>query len=552
MNNFFATLKMQRYSMNDASTEHSNDPTGGDTVHPPLIQALCRADAYPHAIVSIGVVETHISWLLLTGEYVYKIKKPVDFGFLDFSTLERRRLCCEEELRLNRRLAPDLYLDVVPITGTPEHPQIAGTGPAFEYAVKMVQFPAGQLLSERAECGRLEVGEIDQIARLIAEFHESVERADESSLYGNSDVIQKWFMENLDTVKPLLADDQQLRQLESIQAWGDEQWRGKADLMQLRKRQGYVRECHGDLHLNNITLINGKVTLFDCIEFNPTLRWIDVISEIAFLFIDLLHVGHERLAYRFLNHYLHYTGDYFGLALLRYYLVYRAMVRAKVTMLRMAQQRNDEAICMRARAEYAVYANLAERFTKEGKGALLITHGYSASGKSTLASQLVERLGAIQIRSDVERKRLFGYRMLEITQSGIDQGLYTQEAGRQTFLRLAELAKAVIEAGFTVIVDATFIAAALREQFRTLASECGVPFLIIDFKASEQELYRRIEQRQQLKNDASEATLDVLKQQLASAQPLSADELNCTITVDTEMSNALDQLFDEVNNILAP
>jgi len=539
--------------MNNSSAENGNEPTAaGDAVHPPLIRALCAADAYPHAVAAVRLIETHISWLLLTGAYAYKIKKPVDFGFLDFSTLERRRFCCEEEVRLNRRLAPELYLDVVPITGTPEHPQIAGTGQVIEYAVKMVQFPDGQLLSERAERGLLTADEIDRIARLIAEFHDSVERTGEASVYGDSGVIQKWFMENLDTIKPLLADDRQLRQLESIQAWGEAQWRGKAGLMQQRKRQGYVRECHGDLHLNNITLIDGKVTLFDCIEFNPTLRWIDVISEVAFLFIDLLHVGHERLAYRFLNHYLFCTGDYAGLALLRYYLVYRAMVRAKVTMLRMAQQRNDEAVCAQAHAEYAIYANLAERFTKEGRGALLITHGYSGSGKSTLAGQLVERIGAIQIRSDIERKRLFGYRMLEATHSGVDQGLYTQEAGRQTFQRLAELAKAVVEAGFTVVVDATFIAAALREQFRTLADECGVPFRIIDFKASEQELYRRIERRRQLKNDVSEATSDVLKQQLASAQPLSVDELNYTITVDTEAGNALDQLCDAVNRILQP
>ena len=539
--------------MNNESAEKRHEPTReGDALHPPLIQSLCKADAYPHAVASIRLVETHISWLLLTGDYVYKVKKPVDFGFLDFSTLERRRFCCEEEIRLNRRLAPELYLDVVSITGTPEHPQLAGTGQAFEYAVRMVQFPAGQLLSERAADGRLKADEIDQTARLIAEFHESVERADEDSAYGDSEVIQKWFMENLDTVKPLLTDERQLRQLELILAWGDAQWRCKAGLMQMRKRQGYVRECHGDLHLNNITLIDGKVTPFDCIEFNPTLRWIDVTSEIAFLFIDLLHVGHERLAYRFLNHYLHYTGDYSGLALLRYYLVYRAMVRAKVTMLRMAQQRNDEVVCLQASAGYAVYADLAERFTKEGKAALIITHGYSGSGKSTLAGQLVERLGAVQIRSDIERKRLFGYRMLEATDSGVDQGLYTQEAGRRTFQRLSELAKAVIEAGFTVIVDATFIQASLREQFRNLASDCGVPFLIIDFKASEQELYRRIERRRQLMNDASEATLGVLKKQLISAQPLSADELNCTITVDTEMNNALDQLFDELNNILSP
>ncbi|MGZ4969806.1 MAG: AAA family ATPase, partial [Methylobacter sp.] len=293
-----------------------------------LIKALSEAN-------NCNIIETHISWVLLTGQYVYKIKKPVNFGFLDFSTLEKRRFCCNEELRLNRRLASELYLEVVPVTGTPDRPQLGGTDTAIEYAVKMTRFPSGQLLNEYAKLGQLNAETIDQLADSIAGFHEAVERTDESSPYGDSVNIKHWFDENFDHIRPLLATDIQKQQLQNIQQWGDCEWRSLADLMQRRKRQGYVRECHGDLHLGNITLINDKVIPFDCIEFNPMLRWIDVISEVAFLFIDLLHFGYEHYAYRFLNRYLQYTGDYEGLVLLRYYLVYRALVRAKVALLRM-------------------------------------------------------------------------------------------------------------------------------------------------------------------------------------------------------------------------
>ena len=418
---------------------------------------------------------------------------------------------------------------------------MGGAGEAIEYAVKMIQFPAGYTLSERAESGLLGLDEIDQITGIVADFHETVDTAGEASPYGSSECIKHWFVENFAHIRPLLIDDQHKQQLQEIETWGNQEWNSKAELMQLRKQQGYVRECHGDLHLSNMTLINGKVILFDCIEFNPKLRWIDVISEVAFLVIDLLHFGYERFAYRLLNHYLQRTGDYQGMALLRYYLVYRALVCAKVSLLRHVQQRNDATLSEQASLEYAAFANLAERFTQIGQGALIITHGYSGSGKSTLASQLAEAIGGLQIRSDIERKRLFGYRAEEHTGSGIDSGLYTQEAGEQTYLRLAECAKAVIAAGFSAIVDAAFLKAGQRDLFRQLAAECGVQFVIVDFQASDEELCRRIRQRQ---NDASEATIEVLQHQQQSEHPLSAEEQAYVITINTEKGNALEILLD--------
>ena len=497
-----------------------------------LIKALSETNA-------CSIVETHISWVLLTGQYAYKIKKPVNFGFLDFSTLEKRRFCCNEELRLNRRLAAELYLGVVPITGTPDHPQLGGTGNAIEYAVKMLQFPSGQLLSECARRGQLSADEIDQLADTIGDFHETIEPAGKITPYGESTNIKHWFVENFDSIRPLLIDNVQKQQLQNIQQWGDSEWQKQAELMQQRKRQGYVREAHGDLHLGNMTLINGKATLFDCIEFNPLLRWIDVISEVAFLFIDLLHFGYDHYAYRFLNRYLHDTGDYQGLALLRYYLVYRALVRAKVSLLRMAQQPDDDA--SQARCEYAVFADLAERFTQPRSTVLIITHGYSGSGKSTLASQLAEKIGAVQIRSDIERKRLFGYRASAQTGSR----LYTSQASLKTYQHLKKLAKAVLEAGFPVIIDAAFLNSGQRELFRQLAAECDIPFHIIAFQASDDELCRRIKQRQ---NDASEATITVLHQQQQSAQPLSEQEQSRVITINTESDNALETLLQKFLN----
>lgn len=501
-----------------------------------LIKALSEANG-------CEVVETHISWLLLSEQYAYKIKKPVNFGFLDFSTLEKRRFCCTEELRLNKRLAAELYLEVLPIIGTPDRPELGCAGTAIEYAVKMLRFPSGQLLSEYAKLGQLNSDEIDQLAELVSGFHETIARTDQNSPYGDSANITHWFIENFEHIEPLLIDGAQKQQLQNIRQWGDSEGCHLAALMQQRKKQGYVRECHGDLHLSNITLIDGKVVLFDCIEFNPMLRWIDVISEVAFLFIDLLHFNYVHYAYRFLNRYLQQTGDYHGLALLRYYLVYRALVRAKVSLLRKAQQQDESA--RQTLCEYTTFADLAERFTRRRQTVLIITHGYSGSGKSTIAAQLAEAIGAFQIRSDIERKRLFGYRANAQTDSGIDSGLYTEQASLKTYQHLKELAKTVLDAGFPAIIDATFLKTEQRYLFRQLAADCGVPFHIVSFQASDRELCKRINLRQ---GDASEASVAVLHRQQQSAQPLSEQEQSGLITVNTESDNALQTLLDQLGH----
>lgn len=505
-----------------------------------LIHALFKVAAYEHEVGNVSLIETHISWVLLTGRYAYKIKKPVNFGFLDFSTLEKRRFFCHEEIRLNRRLAADWYLEVVPITEAAGQLRMNGKGDAIEYAVKMRQFPSAETLRERGENSCLNAAEIDQIASRVADFHNRIEKADEHAVYGDCLEIRHWFTENFRQIRPLLHDCQQLQQLEALETWGLGEWTHKSPIMAQRKQQGFVRECHGDLHLGNMTLVNGQVVLFDCIEFNPMLRWIDVISEVAFLVMDLVQIGCEGYAYRFLNRYLQETGDYHGLTLLPYYLVYRALVRAKVAWLRITQNPDADA-GTQARYEYARYVNLAERFTQANRTVLVITHGFSGSGKSWFAAQLAEKIGAIQIRSDSERKRLFGYQAQDATGSGIGSGVYTAAAGQKTYRHLAGLAKVVLESGYSVIIDATFLKVEQRHLFRELADKCQVAFRIIDFQASEETLSQRIQHRQ---NDPSEATLAVLAQQQQAAQPFLPEEQHDIFTLNTERDDALATLLN--------
>ena len=486
------------------------------------------------------LIETHTAWIILSGEFAWKIKKPVNFGFLDYSTLEKRHFFCDEELRLNRRFAPQVYLDVVAITGSVESPRAGGDGPVLEYAVHMRRFAEGGLLSELAEQGKLETGHIDQLIERVAVFHRDAEVAPVDTPYGEADRIHHWVRENFRQIRPSLTIAAKIEQLESVQRWTEAEHRRLEPLMRRRKQQGAIRECHGDLHLGNITLIDNRVTLFDCIEFNPELRWIDRFSEVAFLVMDLVDRGYPPYAFRFLNGYLQHTGDYEGLDLLRYYLVYRALVRAKVAMLRKQQAGADQAA---AHAEFLQYLQLARQGARRGHPALLITYGVSGTGKSTLAAKLCEAAGMLQLRSDIERKRMAGLEAGERSASAPGQGLYTADRTGQTYQRLAELAATVIEAGYAVVVDATFLQRQHREQFRSLAERYRVPFLILACRAEDAEIERRIRSRAEQGGDPSEATLEVLQQQRRVGEALAPDESDLAVDLTGDrIQPALDAL----------
>ena len=501
-----------------------------------LIDALVSRHSFGPA-VTVERLETHCAWVLLTGDYAYKIKKPVDFGFLDYSTLEKRHFYCQEEVRLNRRFAPDIYLDVVAITGSLQQPVPGGDGPVLEYAVRMRQFPADGLLSQLAQKKRLDSGLVDQLVEQVSQFHRHAARATAGMPYGDPDHIHHWVSENFRHIRPALDEPGDIARLESLREWTEAE-RERLD-PQLRHRQGNgsIRECHGDLHLGNITLIDGRVTLFDCIEFNPELRWIDVISEVAFLLMDLQDRGYANHAWRFLNGYLQHGGDYAGLAVLRYYRVYRALVRAKVALLRCQQAPpGSEAACA-ARTEYEQYLQLAEDTLSAGQPMLLITRGLSGSGKSTVARDLCEAAGLLQLRSDVERKRLAGLAATADSGSPTGAGLYAPQQTEKTYARLLELADTVLAAGYPVIVDATFLQRGQRDRFRALAQRRRVPFAILDCRAEDAELERRIRQRAEQGGDASEATLAVLAAQRESQQPLTPEECRSSVTVGTGKVN---------------
>jgi aminoglycoside phosphotransferase family enzyme len=506
---------------------------------PPLIASLRDPGRYPHPAAAVELLETHISWVLLAGDYAYKIKKPVDLGFLDFSTLEQRHHFCEEEVRLNRRLAPALYLDVMPVTGTPEQPVLGGRGEAIEFAVRMRRFPQAAQLDRMLRAGELHASHLDAFARMVADFHAAAAVATAAMPYGEPAAIYGPVEENFHALRDALGAAAVHRQLNALDAWSMTRFLANREVHAARKRDGFVRECHGDLHLRNLAWVDDQPLAFDCIEFAPALRWIDVISEVAFLVMDLRARAEPQLAARFLNRYLEYTGDYGAVAVLGFYLVYRALVRAKVDAIRLHQPDLEAAERAAVEAECARYLDLAREFCQPGRPRLIVTRGLSASGKTTLSEPLVEAMGAVRIRSDVERKRLFGLPATSRARAAPGTGIYTPEAGRRTYARLLELARDLLDAGYPVIVDAVFARAEQRAPFQALAEGRGVPYAILEFTASPQILRQRIAAR---RGGESDAGLAVLESQLQAWEALPAGDRSRAVTVDTESAVDVDAL----------
>lgn len=495
-----------------------------------LIRSLDDPACYDHPIGRVQRVETHISHVLLTGDFAYKIKKPLDLGFLDFSSLDKRLHACREEVRLNRRLAPEIYLGVVPITGSVAAPRLNGDGEAIEYAVKMRQFPAEATLDLLDAQGRMTAAQVEAIAAILARFHlHDCARAGADSPWGDPQRVWQPVSQNFEQIAPRLSTPAERAQLDALLRWSESEHARLTPLLAARKREGFVRECHGDLHLGNLAWVDGQLLVFDCLEFNPGLRWIDIQSEVAFCWMDLMQRGHPDWAWLFLNGWLEQTGDHDGLALLRYYAVYRALVRVKVAVLRAGQTPASERGAILAGARTIL--DLATSLTHPLPLRLDITHGLSGSGKTTVTRSLMQTPGAIRLRSDVERKRLAGLDALARSGSGVGKALYAADATHRTYAHLARLAGAILDSGWPVIVDATFTARWQRDLLHEVAQSHGVTFRILDFPVPVATLRERILQRSRAGNDASEADLAVLQHQLDTEEPLAIDEQAVSVRI---------------------
>jgi hypothetical protein len=466
-----------------------------------IVEKLKDPALFDHPVSGFQVLETHSSVVLLTGPIAYKFKRAVHFGFLDYHTLELRHEACLRELAINRRYAPELYMAVVPVYGTAECPAFEPSGDVLEYAIKMRQFDQAQLLAVQAETGKLSPAVADAIATQMAGLHNHAAKAAMDSDVGSAACVRRWMLENFTAMTEVVTDKVMRTRLDAMRAWTELRLVQAAPLLEQRKRDGFVRDCHGDLHLGNMILQEDKVFFFDAIEFNEELRWIDVQSELAFVLMDLEDRGLPRLANTLLNRYLSLTGDYAGVALLPMFWVYRAMVRAKVGLLQAAGAGSALRHLDHLLTLCSVYVH------PQGPG-MIILHGLSGSGKSWLATRVAAALRAIQLRSDVERKRMHGAASGAQPQALPGEGLYAPAAGERTYARLLALSESLLDSGFAVVVDAAFLKAAQRAPFSALAKSKDIPMVLLVLELPATELRRRIAMRRQRNESLSPENRD--------------------------------------------
>ncbi len=491
---------------------------------PPHLTGLLDSGAYAHPTREIRIIETHISWVVLTGDYAYKIKRPVRFPFLDFTSLARREFFCREELRLNQRFATELYLAVCPIVRRGQSLQMNGAGEAVEFAVRMRQFDAANELGFLLEHGHVSIEEIEEFGRAMADVHETLPRLPSHS---EPQRTRRILLENAAECGPDKNIGWCLRdELDRLR-----------DLLVQRDAEGFVRECHGDLHASNVARIDGRLRAFDCLEFEPEFRRIDVAHELAFLAMDLCAHSRPTLASAFVNAWLARSGDYQACECLNLYEAHCALVRAKVAGLNALRvEARGRAALVDRRSAFMTIAN--ERLRRRAP-ALVLMHGLSGSGKSWLAQRLARELPAICIRSDIERKRLAGLEAHSSSGSDIGSKLYSATQTEIVYERLTRLARCVLSGARTTIVDATFAGRDVRRQFVSLAGELGISVVIVACQAPLEVMRTRIVARHSAAQDASEATLAVLDWQRQREAPLTADEGVEVIEAHTERVDVL-------------
>jgi len=499
-----------------------------DVSIPALIEQMLQPGFYPHPVKEpIELIQTHVSYVLLTGDYAYKVKKPVNFGFLDFSTLDKRQYFCQEELRLNQRGAAELYLEVLPITQDGETYYLAGTGETVDYVLKMRQFPQDMLLSRLFEQGKVNDSRMEDLGRVVAQYHANAATNDYIRSFGEVPQARASIDENYEQTLSYIGGPQTQAQFDETKAYTDKLFAECGELFQSRIENNFIRECHGDLHLRNMCLSeDGRLLLFDCIEYNEPFRFVDVMSEVAFTVMDLEARQRKDLANVFLNTYVEQTGDWEGLQVLPLYLSRQAYVRAKVTSFLLDDPGVPAAVKEESAKTAAGYYTQAWEYTKPRQGQLFLMSGLSGSGKSTTAKQLARHVGAILIRSDAVRKHLGG---VPLSERGGDD-LYTPEMTQKTYARLLELGLMLASGGFTVILDAKYDRTALRMDAINQAQARQIPLTILNCTAPVEVLRDRLSSRT---GDIADATADLLESQLAAAEAFSEEEKPLVKTLDT-------------------
>ncbi len=515
---------------------------------PPHVQALLAPSAYPHPADRIVLIQTHISYVFLAGAYAYKAKKPVDMGFLDYTTLEKRRFYCEEEVRLNRRLCPDAYLGVVAITQSDGLISIDGAGEVIDYAVKMKRLPQECVMETLLEQGSVTSEMLENLTARLAAFHAEAETSDYIRSFGELEMVAANWRENFDQTEPYVGRTISREQFKGIHAYVDRFLKEDAWLLESRVKDGRIRDCHGDLRSNAVCFDNG-VCIFDCIEFNDRFRYADTASDLAFLAMDVDFRGQPALSDEMVGLYLAQSLDTTLPLVLHFYECYRAFVRGKVDGFQLDQAEipsNQKAGVIGGARRY--FALAAEYAAKEPPSILIAMVGVTGSGKSYLANALASRLGAVVISSDVTRKRLAGLDTASKQEEPIDSGIYSREMTELTYAEMLLQAAPFLSRNKPVIVDASYLSREMRQRARRFAEQAGVPFLAVECVANEALVRERLQRRRSAVWSPSDGRWEVYQAQLARAEPLSELSEASRLALDARLP--LSEQLDRVESFV--
>ncbi len=536
---------------------HFQSPLDAPVVQAAFAAAMRDPAAYAalHPVPGpVTCIETHVSWVFLTGPFAYKVKKPLRLSFIDYSTAERRLEMCREELRLNRRHAPGLYVDVVPIAGTPAAPRVGATdAPPFEHALRMVQFDPRLELTQLLQSGDVEAHELQEFGQRIARMHVTAAVAAGDDGFGTPDKAHRNTLDNFEEIAPALPGRDEAQCVARLRGQAQRLFTAGRTLMAQRRQDGRIRECHGDLHCGNIVRWQGSLVAFDGLEFDPGLRYIDVASDLSFLTMDLAAHGRTDLRREALQAWLDTSGDFAAVALLPYFELYRALVRAKVAALRGQQARNAAAGATGTAAMLAhQYLDWAVSQVGRPRARLFVMAGLSGSGKTWLARRIAARCGALVVRSDIERKRLAGLQPLDTSASAPDAGIYSREFNARTYERLRDCAAACLRGRESVVVDAANLRRDERDRFVAAARDLEAEATIVHCVAPLEVLRRRVAGRVATGADASEATVALLDRQPAYWEPFSDSELGHVVAVDTTSAESIERALGSLATPTTP
>jgi hypothetical protein len=499
---------------------------------PELIQALLEPSAYPHHPRSVELVQTQMSFIFLADDYVYKVKKPVDLGYLDYTTLEKRRFYCQREVELNQRLCPGAYLGVVSITRKKGHISLEGQGEAIEYAVKMRRLPQEAMLDVLLAQGEVSSEMLTKVAERLAEFHRRAQTSTAISAFGDLGTITANTEENFRQTEKYIGRTISPEKYQHIRDYTNSFIAQNAPLFRRRVAQGRIRDCHGDLHAAHICFCD-DICIYDCIEFNDRFRYGDVASEVAFLAMDLDHYGRADLSRCLVQSYVARSQDEELMALLNFYKCYRAYVRGKVESFKLDDPYIGQEEKQRTEDIAASYFDLAHAYTWS-KPALFITVGLVGTGKTTLSQALARRLGLVVISSDVTRKRLAGIPLTEHRLEEFDRGIYSAEFTRRTYDQIFDEARAILSQGGSVVLDASFIKRAERLRAKSLAEETGADFIILECVLDEESVRRYLARRWQ-QGSVSDGRWEVYLEQRERFDPVTEVADAAHIIIDTSL-----------------